>query len=285
PKLVAVSNMVAFVNPNAPVYPRLAQGKVGNEMTVTWTSGYGIDEAEPFVEWGPKGGAQVRSPTGAYTYKLGHSFFNGTFIWSQEYWFRASPYLGQNSLQHVIIFGDMGKGEADGSFEFEDFQPASLNTTKQLIEDLNDIDIVFHIGDIVYAMGYIAQWDQFIAQIEPIASTKPYMIGSGNHECDWPGTGSFYQNMDSGGECGVLAENKFYVPAENRANFWYSTDYVMFQFCLAHTELNWRGRSEQYKFIENCLASVDRQRQPWLIFLAQSTRLFFCGLLCGRRVI
>ena len=65
----------------------------------------------------------------------------------------------------------------DGSFEFEDFQPASLNTTKQLIEDLNDIDIVFHIGEIVYAMGYIAQWDQFTSQIEPIASTKPYMIG------------------------------------------------------------------------------------------------------------
>ncbi|KAK7828099.1 putative inactive purple acid phosphatase 1 [Quercus suber] len=279
PKLVAVSNKLAFVNPNAPVYPRLAQGKVWNEMTVTWTSGYGIDEAEPFVEWGPKGGAQVRSPAGTltfdrntmcgvYTYKLGHRLFNGTCIWSQEYWFRASPYPGQNSLQHVIIFGDMGKGEADGSFEFEDFQPASLNTTKQLIEDLNNIDIVFHIGDIVYAMGYIAQWDQCTAQIEPIASTKPYMIGSGNHERDWPGTGSFYQNMDSGGECGVLAENMFYVPAENRANFWYSADYGMFRFCVAHTELDWREGSEQYKFIENCLASVDRQRQPWLIFLA-----------------
>ncbi|KAM3754766.1 hypothetical protein ACB098_03G190100 [Castanea mollissima] len=207
-------------------------------------------------------------PNKGYTYKLGHRLFNGTCVWSQEYWFRASPYPSQNSLQRVIIFGDMGKGEADGSFEFEDFQPASLNTTKQLIEDLNNIDIVFRIGDVVYAMGYIAQWDQFTAQIEPIASTKPYMIGSGNHERDWPGTGSFYQNMDSGGECGVLAENMFYVPAENRANFWYSTDYGMFQFCVAHTELDWREGSEQYKFIENCLASVDRQRQSWLIFLA-----------------
>ena len=48
----------------------------------------------------------------------------------------------------------------------------------------------------------------------------------------------------------------------------YSTDYGMFRFCVAHTELDWREGSEQYKFIENCLASVDRQRQPWLIFLA-----------------
>lgn len=34
PKLVAVSNSVAFVNPNAPVYPRLAQGKVWNEVLI-----------------------------------------------------------------------------------------------------------------------------------------------------------------------------------------------------------------------------------------------------------
>ena len=79
-------------------------------------------------------------------------------------------------FQHSTVYPNC-TGEADGSFGFEDFQPASLNTTKQLIEDLNDIDIVFHIGDIVYATVYIAQWDQFTAQIEPIASTKPYMIG------------------------------------------------------------------------------------------------------------
>ncbi|KAL7181454.1 hypothetical protein ACSBR1_040360 [Camellia fascicularis] len=52
PKLVAVSNTITFANPNSPVYLRLAQGKMWNEMTVTWTSGYGINEAEPFVEWG-----------------------------------------------------------------------------------------------------------------------------------------------------------------------------------------------------------------------------------------
>ena len=43
---------------------------------------------------------------------------------------------------------------------------------------------------------------------------------SGNHERDWPNTGSFYDKTDSGGECGVLAETMFYVPAENRAKFW-----------------------------------------------------------------
>jgi hypothetical protein len=32
--------------------------------------------------------------------------------------------------------------------------------------------------------------------------------------------------------------------------------------------LDWRPGTEQYKFIEQCLSSVDRQKQPWLIFLA-----------------
>lgn len=66
--------------------------------------------------------------------------------------------------------------EADGSNEYNNFQRGSLNTTKQLIKDLKNIDIVFHIGDICYANGYISQWDQFTAQIEPIASAVPYML-------------------------------------------------------------------------------------------------------------
>ncbi|EMS57889.1 putative inactive purple acid phosphatase 27 [Triticum urartu] len=203
-----------------------------------------------------------------YTYRLGHRLPNGTHIWSKLYSFKASPYPGQDSLQQIVIFGDMGKAEADGSNEFNDFQPGSLNTTNQIIRDLKNIDMVLHIGDICYANGYLSQWDQFTSQIEPIASTVPYMIGSGNHERDWPGTGSFYGNLDSGGECGVPAQTVFYTPAENRAKFWYATDYGMFRFCIANTEEDWRPGTEQYKFIEQCLSSVDRQKQPWLIFLA-----------------
>uniref|UniRef100_A0A0A9ENA2 Purple acid phosphatase n=1 Tax=Arundo donax TaxID=35708 RepID=A0A0A9ENA2_ARUDO len=305
PKLIAVSNKVSFENPKAPVYPRLAQGKYWNEMTVTWTSGYSIKEAVPFVEWGPKGGEQTLSPAGTltfrrnsmcgspartvgwrdpgyihtsflkelwpdalYTYRLGHRLSDGTHIWSQSYSFHASPYPGQDSLQRVVIFGDMGKAEIDGSDEYGNYEQASLSTTKQITKDLENIDMVIHIGDISYANGYLSQWDQFTSQVEPIASTVPYMIGSGNHERDWPDTGSFYGYNDSGGECGVPAQTMFYVPAENRAKFWYSTDYGMFRFCIVNTEEDWRPGTEQYRFIEHCLSSVDREKQPWLIFLA-----------------
>ena len=104
-------------------------------------------------------------------------------------------------MQRVVIFGDIGKVfllflisillhidnnlvfsfaslesssdkflqvEADGSSEFNNFQPGSLNTTYQIIRDLENIDMVVHIGDICYANGYLSQWDQFTAQVEPI---------------------------------------------------------------------------------------------------------------------
>lgn len=68
------------------------------------------------------------------------------------------------------------QAERDGSNEYSAYQPGALNTTDQLIKDLKNIDIVFHIGDITYANGYISQWDQFTSQVEPIASAVPYMI-------------------------------------------------------------------------------------------------------------
>ncbi|XP_039047063.1 probable inactive purple acid phosphatase 1 [Hibiscus syriacus] len=132
--------------------------------------------------------------------------------------------------------------------------------------------------NLVSTNGYISQWGQFTAQIEPIASAVPYMLASGNHERDWPGTGSLYENNDSGGECGVLAEIMFFVPAENKVKYWYSTDYGMFRFCIADSEHDWREGTEQYKFIEHCLTSVDRQRQPWLIFLSHRVLVYSSDL-------
>ncbi|KMS95047.1 hypothetical protein BVRB_012980 [Beta vulgaris subsp. vulgaris] len=303
PKLVALSNTISFANPKAPVYPRLALGETWDVMTVTWTSGYDIDEAVPFVEWGLPGAATMRSPAGTltftrnqmcaapartvgwrdpgfihtsflkdlwpntvYSYRMGHILSNGSYIWSKMYKFKSAPFPGQSSLQRVVIFGDMGKAERDGSNEYADYQPGSLNTTDQLANDIDNIDAIFLIGDMPYANGYISQWDQYTAQVEPLASAVPFMVASGNHERDSPNSGSFYDTDDSGGECGVPAETIFYVPAKNRAKFWYSADYGMFHFCIADTEHDWRAGTEQYKFLEECLASANRHKQPWLIF-------------------
>ncbi|PON72150.1 Metallo-dependent phosphatase-like [Trema orientale] len=137
----------------------------------------------------------------------------------------------------------------NGSNEYS-IEPGSLNTTDQLIKDLKNYDIVFHIGDMAYADG--------------IPSGR-----SGTNS--WNRLSPLHQlclTWLQGGECGVVAETMYYVPADNRAKFWYSADYGVFKFCIADTEHDWRAGSEQYKWIEKCPASADRRKQPWLFFAA-----------------
>lgn len=68
------------------------------------------------------------------------------------------------------------QAERDLSNEYENYQPGSLNTTDRLVEDLANIDVIFHIGDLSYANGYLSQWDQFTELVEPLSSQVPYMI-------------------------------------------------------------------------------------------------------------
>ncbi|KAM0866648.1 hypothetical protein ACQ4PT_042481 [Festuca glaucescens] len=278
-----------------------------DNMAVTWTSGYNIGEAYPFVEWRIKGEeTSKRTPAGTltftqghlcgnpargqgyrdpgfihtaflkdlwpnreYSYQIGHELQDGTVAWGKSSTFRASPFPGQASLQRVVVFGDMGLGARDGSSELDWFQPGAQVTIDRLIKDLPNYDAVFHIGDLSYANGFLAQWDQFTAQVEPIASKVPYMVASGNHERTYMDTGGFYNGNDSHGECGVPAETYFYVPAPaHRGKFWYAADYGMFRFCVADTEHDWRPGSEQHAFLDACFAGADRKHQPWLVFLA-----------------
>jgi hypothetical protein len=44
-----------------------------------------------------------------YTYRIGHRLFTGQIVWGHQYSFKASPYPGEDSLQRVVVFGDMGK--------------------------------------------------------------------------------------------------------------------------------------------------------------------------------
>ena len=51
---------------------------------------------------------------------------------------------------------------------------ALFDDVKNVIKKLNQTDLVLHIGDISYAVGYSAQWDRFLDQIKPVASRVPY---------------------------------------------------------------------------------------------------------------
>eukprot|EP00752_Nemacystus_decipiens_P007459 g6665.t1 len=200
----------------------------------------------------------------------------------------------------VAVFGDMGTAEVDGSLDAgHSSEPPSLGTMGILKDHLRGVKVrtgglggaasaagavepqlglVLHIGDLSYARGYDAQWDEFLEEIEPVASAVPWMVAVGNHERDYPSVSvsstrrqvSFYTGTDSEGECGVPTAFRFPMPGAAEEPLadspWYSFDFGPIHFTVMSTEHDFSRGSEQYEFIEEDFSRVDRTKTPWLVF-------------------
>ncbi|CAH9101022.1 unnamed protein product [Cuscuta europaea] len=201
--------------------------------------------------------------------------------WSTTHSFVSPP--GVDSTETIaFLFGDMGT--ATSYTTFVRTQNESISTIKWISRDIEALGdkpaLVSHIGDISYARGYAWLWDNFFAQIEPIASKVPYHVCIGNHEYDWPlqpwkPDWSSY-GKDGGGECGVPYSLRFHMPGNSseptgmRApptqNLYYSFDFGLVHFVFMSTETDFLQGSKQYEFLKNDLESVDRKKTPYVVF-------------------
>ena len=127
--------------------------------------------------------------------------------------------------------------------------PFSLVTTHTMEERIDGVQLVAHIGDISYAMGYASAWEYFHDQIQPISSSIPWMTLIGNHERDWPDSGSARGEYDSGGECGIPYEKRFIMPTSALDKPWYSFDFGPIHFIFISTEHKFAPLTEQYDFV------------------------------------
>ena len=48
----------------------------------------------------------------------------------------------------------MGEAQQDDTLQPDAPQPGAINTTNHIIQQLDNVDMVLHIGDISYARGY-----------------------------------------------------------------------------------------------------------------------------------
>ncbi|ONK78435.1 uncharacterized protein A4U43_C02F18730 [Asparagus officinalis] len=202
-------------------------------------------------------------PSQSYSYRYG----SDTVGWSGQIKFKTPPSAGSDELR-LLAYGDMGKAPLDESVEHY-IQPGSRSVIEAMAYEVSsgDVDSVFHIGDISYATGFLVEWDFFLNQITPVASHVSYMTAIGNHERDYADSGSVYQTPDSGGECGVAYEKYFPMPTSAIDKPWYSIEQASVHFTVISTEHPWEENSEQYAWIKKDLASVDRARTPWIIFM------------------
>eukprot|EP00595_Chromulina_sp_UTEXLB2642_P001957 CAMPEP_0196767476 /NCGR_PEP_ID=MMETSP1095-20130614/41543_1 /TAXON_ID=96789 ORGANISM="Chromulina nebulosa, Strain UTEXLB2642" /NCGR_SAMPLE_ID=MMETSP1095 /ASSEMBLY_ACC=CAM_ASM_000446 /LENGTH=246 /DNA_ID=CAMNT_0042135831 /DNA_START=379 /DNA_END=1116 /DNA_ORIENTATION=+ len=128
------------------------------------------------------------------------------------------------------------------------------------------IDAIFHSGDISYANGHLSTWEFFLDMISPMAGGTLYLTTIGNHESDWPDSATLDYGSSSGGECGVLSTTLLPMPSPASLNEpWWSYDIGIIHIVGISTEHDISVRSNQYKWLENDLKSVNRTLTPWII--------------------
>lgn len=196
--------------------------------------------------------------------------------WSSVHTFVAAKPADPHTPLHIVATADVGVSEKDGSHHH--WETPDANLTYEHMRKSTPADVALHIGDISYATGYAAKWDMFMTQASQLASTIPLMTGLGNHEQDFPGK-VWYDSVDSGGECGVPTETRFPmpIPGGDQQKGWYSFDMGPVHFLMMNTELDVSEGSEQYKFIDSDLGSVNRTLTPWVIFGGHRAMYFVTG--------
>ncbi|GKU92222.1 hypothetical protein SLEP1_g5981 [Rubroshorea leprosula] len=299
PCILTRTDNLNFANPNKPLYGHLSSiDSTGTSMRLTWVSGdnkpqevqYGGGKSEtsevttfsqddmcsdpvlpsPAKDFGWHDPGYIHTavmtglePSSSLSYRYG----SDSVGWSDQIQFQTPPAGGSDELK-FLVYGDMGKAPLDPSTEHY-IQPGSLSVVKAMVGEVGNgnVDSIFHIGDISYATGFLVEWDYFLQLISPLASRVSYMTAIGNHERDYVGTGSVYITPDSGGECGVPYETYFPMPTPAKDKPWYSIEQGSIHFTIMSTEHDWSENSEQYGWMESDMASVDRSRTPWLIFM------------------
>lgn len=200
--------------------------------------------------------------------------------WSQEFSFQAP--LPPGSPVRLLVVGDLGQDPGDASAQADNDpwysqwyawgDPGAMNTTSGMWADhqATPANAILHNGDLSYAMGFLSLWDVFHDNIEPLSARVPWMVTLGNHERDWPESGSTAGDEDSLGECGVPALTRFPMPYQNRKlppldEPWYTLQLGCVYVVALSTEHELRPGSPQHAFLTKALQRVDRTVTPWVV--------------------
>jgi len=162
--------------------------------------------------------------------------------------------------------------------------------------------LIIHYGDLNYALGQSADWEEWMQQIMPYTTKAPLMVSLGNHErnwrhknaptdYEWPIPGLFdwgsINATASGGECGIPVETRFSMPGwpwgTHKPGVWGSVDRKLgvyndepwygfrhgpIYFYMMSSEHDLAPGSPQFKHMDRTLSGVNRTQTPWLVVTA-----------------
>ena len=306
PVEAARSDPLKNEKPRTPMHLRLALTKNANEMQVGWTAKtadainvqygktstaltdqvvatsvetYGVEDlcgppanTDGYFEPGFFVNAVIK-----YTANSGNVYYrvgSDESGWSDVKYFSTSQ---PKEKVKLLLTADVGATEIDGThYHWE--EPNASSTYRLMSGDIENAYLALHIGDIAYSTGYMSKWENLMHQIEPVSQRIPYMVGLGNHERDYPGTGTI-GGTDSGGECGVPAKHRFKMPTPtmDSDNFYFSFNVgSLVHMIMIDTETAEVGPgSEQYDFLKADLSSVNRTETPWVVLMGHRPMYYY----------
>ncbi|GFO35532.1 purple acid phosphatase [Plakobranchus ocellatus] len=189
-----------------------------------------------------------------YAYIVGSSL-----AWSNSFSFKTWP-RGEKWSPRIALFGDMGNENAQ-------------SLPRLQVETMQGMyDAILHVGDFAYDMDEdnARVGDNFMRQIEPMASKIPYLTCPGNHEQAYN-----FSNY----------RNRFWMPEDENKQMYYSFTIGPVRFLSLATELIFFPQYglvpivEQYKWLKRTLAEANkpenRAKHPWIV--AFGHRPMYCN--------
>ncbi|GLJ56117.1 hypothetical protein SUGI_1204640 [Cryptomeria japonica] len=239
---------------------------VGSDhMRVSWiTEDFDVPS---LVEYGTSPGKYTSSATGnntSYsfvTYESGsiHNVLIGPLAANTVYYYRCGGFGAEYNLktppsQFPITFAIVG-------------DPGQTDHTKSTLAHIQEMkyDVFLLPGDLSYADTNQPLWDSFGELVEPLASSRPWMVTQGNHEIE---TIPLIMNYP------FRAYNaRWRMPFEqsgSSSNLFYSFEIAGVHVIMLGSYTDFGPGSDQYKWLQADLGRVDRKRTPWLIALVHA---------------
>jgi len=161
----------------------------------------------------------------------------------------------------------------------------SMSTLQHLIDN-EELEMIVHVGDLSYADCDQTLWDSYANTVQVLSDNRAWMVGAGNHEIEAGPDGKYFTSLetryrmpsDGPAEFGKVTiqpgkeagGNVYCCSSEFQMEYNYGNSFYSYDAGLVHTIfLNCYSTSDsssvQYKWLENDLQHVDRQKTPWVV--------------------
>ncbi|KAL5562111.1 hypothetical protein UlMin_031858 [Ulmus minor] len=204
-------------------------------------------------------------PNTRYYYRCGDPSIKAM---SGIHYFKTMPVSGPRSYPgRIAIVGDLG---------------LTYNTTATISHLIkNEPDLVLLVGDVTYANLYLTngtgadcyscsfsntpihetyqpRWDYWGRFMQKLVSKVPIMVVEGNHEIE----------EQVGKKAFEAYSSRFAFPSEesrSSSKLYYSFNSGGIHFIMLGAYIAYNKSADQYKWLEQDLANVDRSVTPWLV--------------------